>query len=330
MSKLKLTLAAGRYDRLAGLADGTVQPDGIDLNFLAMSPEEMFFRMMRHREFDVSEMSMSSYVVSLTWDEPPFIAIPVFPSRFFRHSGIYISNRSGIREPKDLIGKRVGAPEYQLSAPVWIRGILSDEFGVDVRSIRHFTGGIEAPGRKEKIRIDLPADISVTPIGQEQTLAKMLVDGEIDALVSPRAPSTFFSRPDAVTRLFPDFGAAERDYFRRTRIFPMMHTVVMRRDIYNGNRWIAQSLQKAFAASQKLIYDQLGDAPALPVMLPWLMSHVEETRREMGDQWWPYGLAPNRHALETFLRYHHEQGLSRRLVSVEELFAPETLEVATV
>lgn len=330
MTKLKLTLAAGVYDRLAALADGRVRADGIDLNFLALSPEEMFFRMMRYREFDVSEMSMSSYVISLTWDEAPFIAIPVFPSRFFRHSGIYISTKSGIREPRDLIGKRIGAPEYQLSAPVWIRGILSDDYGVDVRSVTHFTGGIEAPGRKEKIKIDLPADIPVTPIGPEQTLATMLADGEIDALVSPRAPSTFLSRPDAVARLFPDFGSAERDYFRRTRIFPMMHTVVIRRDVYQANRWIAQSLQKAFIASQKLAYDQLADAPALPVMLPWLMSHIEETKREMGDTWWPYGLTGNRHALETFLRYHHEQGLSRRPVAVEELFAPETLETATV
>ena len=330
MSKLKLTLAAGPYDRLAGLATGTVRPEGVDLNFLPMIPEEMFFRMMRHREFEVSELSMSSYVVSLTWKEPPFIAIPVFPSRFFRHSGVYISKKSGIREPRDLIGKRIAAPEYQLSAPVWIRGILSDDYGVDVRKVEHVTGGIETPGRIEKIKLDLPPDISVTPIGPEKTLAQMLVDGEVDALVSPRAPSTLFSRPDAVARLFPDFGAAERDYFRRTRIFPMMHTVVIRRDIYAENRWVAQSLLKAFVASQKLVEDQLIDAPALPVMLPWLYSHVEETRREMGDKWWPHGLQPNRHALETFLRYHHEQGLSRRLVAVEELFAPETLETATV
>ena len=231
MSKLRLTLACWDYDRTRALADGRVRPEGIDLNFVPLDVEETFFRMLRYREFDVAEMSMSSYCVSLSREDPPFVAIPVFPSRFFRHSCIFVSARSGIREPKDLVGKRIGVPEYQMTAPVWIRGILSDEYGVKPTSVKYLTGGEEEPGRDEKLKLNLPAEFDVTPIGPDQTLAQMLADGEIDALHTARTPSTFYSRPDDVKRLFPDFVAAEKAYFRRTRIFPIMHVIAIRRSV---------------------------------------------------------------------------------------------------
>ena len=323
---LPLTLACWDYDRTRAVADGTVRPDGIALNYLNLPVEETFFRMARFREFDACEMSMSSYTVTLGSDDPPFIAIPVFPSRFFRHSSIYVSAASGITEPGQLMGKRVGVPEYQMTAPVWIRGILSDEHGVAVDSVEYFSGGEEEPGRVDKLRTDLPPNIHITPIGPGKTLARMLADGEIDALHTARAPSTFYSEPDRVRRLFPDFVDRERDYFRRTRIFPIMHVIAIRRALWKDNPWIAQSLFKAFVASQKITYEGLRETAALKTMLPWQTSVVEETRREMGDDWWPYGLQPNRHVLETFLRYHHEQGLSKRLITPEEMFAPQTLE----
>jgi 4,5-dihydroxyphthalate decarboxylase len=326
MKKLRLSLACWDYDRVAALASGAVRPDGIDLVFLAQPVEETFFRMLRHREFDIAEMSLSSYAVSLAQKAPPFIAIPVFPSRFFRHSSIYVSAKSGIREPKQLAGRRVGVPEYQMTAPVWIRGMLSDEYGVKPDSVEYLTGGEEKPGRSEKLKLSLPPRFRVTPIGPKQTLAQMLADGEIDALYTARAPSTFHSRPDAVRRLFPDFSTVERDYYRRTRIFPIMHTVVVRRELYRKQPWIAQSLHKAFAEAQRKTYRDLGETAALKAMLPWLAAHVEEARRDMGEDWWPYGFAPNRAVLETFLRYHHEQGLSPKLLAPEALFAPETLE----
>jgi 4,5-dihydroxyphthalate decarboxylase len=293
---------------------------------LNLHVEETFFRMLRNREFDLAEMSLSSYCVSLGREQPPFIAIPVFPSRFFRHSCIFVSAKSGIREPKDLAGKRIGTPEYQMTAPVWIRGMLQDEYGVDVASPEYWTGGEEEPGRDEKIRLDLPARIRVRAIGPEKTLARMLADGEIDAMHTARAPSTFTSRPGTVRRLFENYVDVERAYFRKTRIFPIMHTVVVRRDVYEANRWIAQSLLKAFAQAQRVVYENLSNSAALVTMLPWQIAQVEETRREMGDDWWAYGFQPNRHVLETFLRYHHEQGLSGRRLAPEELFAPETLE----
>ena len=326
MSKLRLTLACWDYDRTRALADGRVAPEGIDLNLVPLHVEETFFRMLRNREFDAAEMSLSSYSVSLMREDPAFIAIPVFPSRFFRHSCIFISAKSGIREPKDLIGKRVGVPEYQMTAPVWIRGILSDEYGVEASSVRYFTGGEEEPGRDEKLKLDLPPKFSVTPIGPGQTLSAMLADGEIDALQTARTPSTFYSRPDDVKRLFPDFVPVEIDYFRRTGLFPIMHVIAIRRDVYEANRWIAQSLFKAFVAAQAIAYDNLKVTSAMTSMLPWQVAAVEQAVAELGADWWPYGFAKNRAVLDTFLRYHNEQGLSRRRLQPEELFAPETFE----
>jgi len=292
--------------------------------------EETFFRMLRHREFDCAEMSLSSYVMSLGRDDRPFVAIPAFPSRFFRHSCIFVSARSGITAPGELSGRRIGSPEYQMTAPVWIRGILADEHGLHVTSPQYLTGGEEEPGRTEKLALDLPPEIRVARIGPDQTLARMLADGEIDALYTARAPSTFRSRSEDVRRLFPDYVVVERDYFRRTRIFPIMHTVVIRRDVYERNRWCARELYKAFAAAQRKTYRDLEETAANKAMLPWLTAHVEDARRTLGEDWWPYGLEPNRHVLETFLRYHHEQGLSKRRLALEELFAPETLEAFKV
>jgi 4,5-dihydroxyphthalate decarboxylase len=330
MSKLKLTFGCWNYDRTRALMDGSVQPDGIDLNYLNMPVEETFFRMLRHKEFDVAEMSLSSYSVSMSRQPRPFVAIPVFPSRFFRHSSIYVNAKSGIRQAKDLIGKRVGNPEYQMTAPVWIRGILQDHYGVPVDSVTYYTGGEEAPGRSEKIKLDLPANIKVHSIGPTQTLAQMLLDGEIDALYTARMPSSFLKGGGQVKRLFEDFEQVERNYFKETKIFPIMHTVAIRREVYEANRWVARSMMKALEESQRRAYDDLYETAALKTMLPWLTSHVEQVKAEMGDDYWPYGFEKNETTLKTFLRYHFEQGLSKRLLQPEELFAPESLEAFVI
>ena len=326
MASLRLTLACWNYDRTRGLADGSIRPDGLELVYLPLSVEETFFRMMRHREFDCAEMSLSSYVASLGEERPPFVAIPAFPSRAFRHNCIFVSAASGITRPEELIGKRCGVPEWQLTAPVWTRGILADEYKVPVASMEYLTGGVEEPGRVEKRRLDLPSDIRLGAIDPGKTLSQMLADGEIDALQAPRTPSTLYTQPGKVRRLFENYVEVEREYYRRTRIFPIMHTVVIRRDLYEKRPWIAQSLYKAFLAAQRQTYEGFAQTAASMTMLPWLSAHVEEARREMGEDWWPYGLQSSRHVLETFLRYHHEQGLSKRRFTPEELFAPETLE----
>ncbi len=263
MAKLRLTLACWDYDRTRALADGSIRPEGIELNCLNLHVEETFFRMLRNREFDVAEMSLSSYAMSMARDDPPFIAIPVFPSRFFRQSCIFVSAKSGIREPADLAGKRVAVPEYQMTAPVWIRGILQDEYGVDPAGVEYYTGGEEETGRDEKLQLELPAKFDVRRIGATQTLSQMLADGDVDAMHTARIPSTFRTRPGTVRRLFENHVDVEREYYRRTKIFPIMHTIAIRRDVYLANRWIAQSLLKAFdRAKRKGLREPLHDVGA--------------------------------------------------------------------
>ncbi|MCW2583663.1 MAG: 4,5-dihydroxyphthalate decarboxylase [Klenkia sp.] len=325
MSKLRLTFACGDYDRTRALAEGTVQADGIDVNYLRLPVEETFFRMMRHREFEVAEMSLSSYVKSLATGGAPFIALPVYTSRQFRHAGVFVHADSGISRPEDLVGRVVGTPEWQLTAGVWIRGILADRHGVAVDSVRYRTGGQETPGRIEKAVVDLGAAVDIEPIGPGETLSALLAEGRIDALQSPRVPSSFVPG-GPVRRLFGDAVAAEKQYFADTGIFPIMHVVVVRRDVYEDNRWVAQSLTKALTVAKHQAMTELYDSSALRFMSPWLIPGVEEARSLLGEDFWSYGLAGNETALSTFLRYHHEQGLSPRRLAPEELFAPEALE----
>jgi 4,5-dihydroxyphthalate decarboxylase len=326
MARLPLSLACWNYDRTRALLEDRVPVDGIDLTYINLPVEETFFRMLRNREFDASEMSLSSYTLSLFHDNPPFIAIPVFPSRFFRHSCIYVHAGSGIREPKDLIGKRIGNPEYQMTAPVWIRGIMSDEYGFPVTSATYLSGGEEEPGREEKIALSLPAEIRTGAIPRANTLSRMIESGEIDALYTARAPSTFRGGEGTVRRLFPEYRTVEQDYYRKTGIFPIMHVIAIRRAVYEKHPWIAQSLYKAFLTAQKEAYRDLHETAALKTMLPWAVHHVEEAERLMGSDYWSYGLDSNVRVLNTFLRYSYEQGLSKRQLTAHEIFAKEALE----
>lgn len=227
-----------------------------------------------------------------------------FPSRFFRHSCIYVNAASGIKELVDLIGRRVGNPEYQMTAPVWIRGILSKHYGVPVDSVTYMTGGEEEPGCEEKLKLDLPDNIRVERVGP----IRMLRDGEIDALYTARKPSSFNDGDGKVVRLFPNYVEVEKQYYRETGLFPIMHTVAIRREIYERDRWVAQALFKAFQDSQARTYGDLAETAALKGMLPWFNAHVEDAVSEMGDEFWPYGFDRNRNNLATFLRYHHELG----------------------
>jgi 4,5-dihydroxyphthalate decarboxylase len=326
MAPLPLTLACGDYDRTRPLVDGTVGPEGIDLTVLRLPVEEVFFRMLRHREFDVAELSLSSYVMTLFDPDPPFVALPVFPSRQFRHGAIYVNAEAGVRDPADLAGRVVGVPEYQITAAVWIRGILAERHGLPVAAPLYRTGGLEQPGRHEKIALSLPPDVRVEPIGPDQTLSQMLVAGELDALYTARFPSPFVAGAPEIRRLFADPMAVERQYLRDTGIFPIMHVVVVRRELHERHPWIAQTLTDAFGRAQQEAYRRLYETVALDVMLPWLTAHVEETRALMGADYWPYGLEANRRTLEAFLRYSHEQGLSARRLEPGELFAPQTHE----
>ena len=326
MGKIKLTLACWEYDRTRALQEGRVQVEGVDLTYLPLHVEETFWRMLRYQDFDVAELSMSSYLMSRDKGTPRFIAIPVFPSRFFRHSFIFINTNSGIEEPKDLIGRRMGVPEYQITAAVWARGILQHEYGVAPEKMKWFTGGAEDPGRQEKLRPDLPKNIEIQRIGPDRTLSSMLEQGEIDALICAHVPSPFVRRSPNVKRLFPNFREVEKDYYRRTKIFPIMHTVALREELYEKYPWVAQSLCKAFSEAKRVCEETMYKYSALKYMLAWSIAEMEEERETLGDDAWPYGLDTNRHVLETLVRYAHEQGLIKKRLDLDSLFAPNTLE----
>jgi 4,5-dihydroxyphthalate decarboxylase len=325
--KLPLTIACWDYDRTSRLMNGEVPIEGCEPNFLNLPVEETFFRALRSTEFDVAELSMSSYTMLLSRGESPYVALPVFLSRAFRHSAIYIRSDSRICTPQDLRGRTVGVPEYQLTAPVWVRGILQDEYDVAPASIRWRTGGVETPGRHEKVGIDLPPGVDVQPVAQGRTLNEMLLSGEIDALVAPRAPSSFHLPGRPVRRLFEDFRAVEREYFRKTGIFPVMHVVGVRRSLAERQPWLPMSLVKAFTRAKDLALAELPEVAALKISLPWAPAEHADTVAAMGSEdFWRYGVAGNEKVLEAFLRYHHEQGLSKRRVALDEMFAPSTLE----
>jgi len=327
MTRLRLSLACGDYDRTRALHDGSIAPDGIELVCLRLPVEDIFFRMARFAEFDAAELSLSSYLISMADDGPGrFVAIPAFLSRSFRHSGIYVHHASGIARPEDLIGRTVGLAEYQLTANVWIRGILAEHHGVPVASVRYRTGGLHAPGRAEKLRVALPPDIDIAPIPAGRTLSDMLAAGELDAVYSPRTPRCFHAGSKAVRRLFSDVRTVEADYYRRTGIFPIMHVVVLRRDVSQMNRWAARSLYRALVAARDEAWRGMDETAALRFMVPWLVAEFETTREILGNNYWSYGLAGNEKALATLIGYSHAQGLARRAFAPAELFAPETLE----
>jgi 4,5-dihydroxyphthalate decarboxylase len=332
MSDLRLSLACWDYDRTRALREGGVRPLGIDLTYLSLPPEQTFFRMLRFGEFDAAEMSLSSYVLTLDQSPSPYVAIPVFPSRAFRHGGIYVPAGGRVREPADLVDAGVGVPEYQMTAAVWIRGILAEHHGVPADRVRYRTGGLHDPGRREKLRLDLPDRFDVRPISAGETLDALLRSGGIDALYSARAPRSFDpASPDSpIRRLFADVRDAEERYARQTGIFPIMHTVVLRREVYERHPWVARSLLDAFTESKRLAYPDLLEVNALKTMLPWGFAEAERTIALLGKDFWPYGVDANRGTLEAFLRYSHEQGLAAKLWRPADLFVAETLESTLV
>jgi 4,5-dihydroxyphthalate decarboxylase len=322
MARLTLTLACGDYDRTLPLKTGAVQPDGVELRVLSLEPEEMFYRMARLREFDVSELSLSTYTV-LRGRGEPLVAIPVFPSFMFRHSAIWVRDGAGIREPRDLVGRRVGVPKYHMTAAVWVRGILEDEYGVAPSDLQWFEGG-EGTAVKE-VDVTLPSAIRHQLVAGDRTLGDLLTTGELDAFIGARRPAGQGGMAP-VRRLFPDFRRVERTYYERTRIFPIMHTIVLKEELTRQHPWLARSLYEAFAEAKRLAYRRIADTAVLPYVLPWLVAEMEETRALMGDDPFPYGVARNRKTVETLAGYSFRQSLAPRRLTVEELFCESLLD----
>ena len=313
--KLPLSLAISPYDHVRDL-----RPQGIDLTLLELQIEEIFYRFTRFREWDASEMSFGKVVSILSQPSPDLVAIPVFPSRVFRHSAIYVGSTS-IKNPKDLEGKRVGIPEWAQTAGIYVRGLLQHEYGVDLARIEWVQAGVREAGREEKVELKLPPGVRLTP-QPGKTLAGMLAAGELDAVISARDPGG--------ARMFSDYIGLELEYFKKTRIHPIMHVVVLRREAYERERWIAMNLFKAFEEAKRASQARLTEIGISHIPLPWLPEHARRWRDVAGEDFWPYGIEGNRPTLEAFLHYAHEQGVATRRLKVEELFAPETLERAKI
>ena len=324
MSKLALSVAIGDYDRNRPLIDGAVRIDGVDPVFMTLYPEEIFFRALRTHDFDICELSLSSFTVKTAAGDNPYVGIPCFVSRAFRHTSIYVRT-DRIHEPKDLKGRKVGVPEYQLTANVWARAILQDDYGIAPADIRWVRGAIEHAGRIEKISIKLPPGVVLEDAPAGRTISDLIDKGEIDGFIAPRPP--YLARPNPnVGWLFPDPIAAAKDYFKRTGIFPIMHLVGIRRTLVDQHPWLPAAVMKAFEQSKAAALAHLSDTSATKVTLPFIEEQLVATRELMGEDFWPYGLESNRKTLDTFLRHHHAQGLSSRLVKPEELFHPSTHE----
>jgi 4,5-dihydroxyphthalate decarboxylase len=330
MAKLGITVATWDYDRVRAIMDGRVKVEGCEVNFIKVSPEECFHRAWYHQDFDVTEIGLSGYVIGTSrgtglGGSSPYVAIPVFLSRSFRCSGIYIRTDRGIERPQDLKGKKVGIPEYQITAAVWSRGFLSDEYGVKTEDLIWMQGGMDNPGRKDKWPNNLPDGFPLHHLKHDQTINELLTKGELDAFIGPRTPRGYRDGKTPLRRMFEDFESVERDYYRRTKIFPIMHPVGIRRELYKKHPWIALNLYQAFSEAKRISQADLFETAALKIGLPWVVSSALSAQEVMGPDIFPYGVEASRPTLEAAIRYSMEQYMAVRPITIEEMFPPNTL-----
>jgi 4,5-dihydroxyphthalate decarboxylase len=322
MSNISLSFAINPYDHVRDLLDGTVRAEGIDFTFLRIPTEEIFYRFVRYREWDVSEMAFGKYLVLTSQGDKSFVAIPVFPSRVFRHSSIYVRSDAGITRPEHLAGKRIGVPTWSQSASMYSRGMLAHEYGVDLGSIHWHQAGVNQAGRVENVNLELPRWLRLTRVA-DRSLSEMLLAGDLDAVLSARPPAPFTAGDRRVRRLFEDYRAVELAYWEKTGVFPIMHIVAMRREVYERHRWVAMNLYTALEQAKNRSLERLKGMTESSIALPWIPEHTQLARRMLGEDFWPYGIEPNRRTLEAFTQYAFEHGVTARKVAVEELFPPE-------
>jgi len=330
LAPIPITIACGDYDRTRAIKDGRVPVEGCAVNYIGLEPEEIFHRAFKHDEFDVCELSFSSYVRSVDSGNPTYIGIPAFVSRVFRHSGIYVRTDRGIRQPSDLKGKLIGLPEYQITAVVWQRGIMQDEYGVKPTDIKWRQGGQEQPGRTERTPLKPIPGLDLQSIPSDKTLAGMLETGELDALFTARAPSCFLNKKPNIARLFPNYRDVEKAYYKKTGMFPTMHLVGIKRHLVEKHPWLPASLYKAFCEAKVYAMRDVREINALMVTLPWIEAEARETTELMGEDFWRYGVAENAKEIEAMTRYSYEQGLVKRKLSAEDLFAHSTIDVSRI
>ena len=324
MKKLALTVAMPDYDHVRDLTLGRVQAQGIDLTMLTFPVEEIFYRFLMYREWDVSEISFAKYTSLLAQGDESLIALPVFPSRMFRHSSLFVRRDGPIKKITDLSGKRVGVPEWAQTAAVYSRGLLAHQYGIKLTAIDWVQAGVNEPGRIEKVELKLPKGVRLTRI-KDKSLNEMLIAGEIDAILAARPPAAFSLGDKRVKRFFDNYLEVEEQYYRETGIFPIMHAVAIKRDIVERNPWVARSLLNAFEEAKERSVQRALDSTVTMFPIPW---YFETSRRAMDllrDDYFPYGIEKNRKTLEAFLGYAHEQGVCKRLLEVDELFPKQLL-----
>lgn len=323
MPNIPLTIALSEYDHVRDVLDGTVPVPGVDLTVLRMPVEEIFYRFTFHREWDVSEMSFAKVASLMSQGDTTLVAIPVFVSRMFRHSSFYVRADSGLTDPSQLAGKRIGVPEWAQTAAIYSRGILAHHHGVDLASIEWFQAGVNDPGRVEKVKLDLRGGLRLTPV-PDRSLSEMLLAGDLDVVLSARPPAPFVAGNPGIRRLFADYQSAEEVFLQRTGIFPIMHVVVMRRDVYERNRWLALNLMKALETAKDRSLARMSDITLSYFPIPWMAERARAAREMIGGDGWPYGLDANRATLDAFTTWAYEQGVCHRKLDPAEIFAPET------
>jgi 4,5-dihydroxyphthalate decarboxylase len=325
MNEVPLTLAISRYDHVEDLVAGRVKPEGIKLTCLTLPVEEIFFRFLKYREWDVSELSFAKYASLISQGDDSLTALPVFPSRIFRHSSVYIRRDGPVGSPADLAGKRIGLPEWAQTAAVYSRGFMMHQYGIDLAGIDWVQAGVNEPGRTEKVALSLPPGIRLIP-RPDKSLSRMLVEGEVDAVLSAHPPDCFESGHPDVTRLFEDYMAVEADYYRETGIFPIMHVLAVKRAALDARPWMAMSLLKAFEEAKRRSIARALEITAPRFPIPWCFEHARRAQDLFGSDYWPYGVDANRTTLEAFLQYAYEQGVCHRQLAPEDLFPEQVMQ----
>ena len=324
MEKVHLTVAVSNYDHVRDFVSGEVNAEGIDITYLNLVHEEIFYRFLKYREWDVSEVSFAKYVSLVSQGDESLKAIPVFPSRAFRLSSFYVHRDGNIRKPEDLAGKKVGIPEWAQTAAVYTRGYLTHQIGIPLADIDWYQAGVNEPGRTEKVALKLPPGVRYTQV-PDRSLTELLLAKDLDAVLSARPPQYFLDGHPEIKRLFPDFMTAEEAYWQETKIFPIMHVIVIRADILQRHPWVAMNLLKAFEEAKNRSIQRALDFSASRLPIPWGSEYANRAVKIFGPDYWPYGIKPNRVTLESFLQYAYEQGVCHRHLKPEELF-PATVQ----
>lgn len=320
MTKLSVSIAIGHYDHVWDLTSGRIPLEGVELNHLELATEEIFYRFLHHKEWDVSELSLAKYAALVSQGDTSLVGLPVFVSRMFRHSAIYVRADSGITTPEQLIGARIGIPEWAQTASVYLRAMLGEHYRLDLSRISWFQAGTNQPGRAEKVRLNIPPTWSYTPV-PDRSLSEMLLAGDLDAVLCGRPPDCYVQHPERVIRMFPDFEAAEREYWAKTSVFPIMHAVVIRRDLVDANPWLPMTLYKGFQEAKRRSVSRLLDVNVSRYPVPWMQSYAPSSWSLFPEnEPWPYGVEQNRVTLEAFLRHAYHQGVLARRLEPEELF----------